>query len=162
MRLVKSVTVLSLFFSALAWGHGKAGTPAGLEGRSIDFPDTDEYLTLVVDPHTHSVFSDGHVWPRIRIGEALRDGLDAIAITEHLEYQPHLADIPHVDRNRAYREAVEAAVDHELIVIAGSEITRSAPVGHMNAIFIEDANKLVQFWQPHGRCGYVGELRACR
>ena len=29
--------------------------------------------------HTHSVFSDGHVWPRIRVAEAIRDGLDAMA-----------------------------------------------------------------------------------
>ncbi|HAO89312.1 MAG TPA: PHP domain-containing protein, partial [Gammaproteobacteria bacterium] len=39
---------------------------------------------MVVDLHTHSVFSDGHVWPRIRVGEAIRDGLDAMAGTEHL------------------------------------------------------------------------------
>jgi hypothetical protein len=38
----------------------------------------------------------------IRVEEALRDGLDGIAITEHLEWQPHLKDIPHPDRNRAY------------------------------------------------------------
>lgn len=28
---------------------------------------------LVLDPHTHSVFSDSHVWPRIRVEEALHD-----------------------------------------------------------------------------------------
>lgn len=148
MRLIRPVTILSMLFPVVALGHGTAGNPSGSESRRIDFPDTHEYLTMVVDPHTHSVFSDGHVWPRIRIGEALRDGLDAIAITEHLEYQPHLADIPHADRNRSYLQAVEAAGDNELVVIAGSEITRSAPVGHMNAIFIEDANKLVQFGDP--------------
>jgi histidinol phosphatase-like PHP family hydrolase len=52
-------------------------------------------MTLVVDLHTHSVFSDGHVWPSVRVGEAIADGLDAVAITEHLEWQPHLDDIPH-------------------------------------------------------------------
>ncbi len=148
MRLIRSVTILSMLFPAAAFGHGEASNPAASAARSIDFPDTNEYLTIVVDPHTHSVFSDGHVWPRIRIGEALRDGLDAIAITEHLEYQPHLADIPHRDRNRSYQQAVEAAGTSELVVIAGSEITRSAPVGHMNALFIQDANKLVQFGEP--------------
>ena len=67
---------------ATAFGHGRASS-AELDTRAIEFPDTAEFQTLVVDLHTHSVFSDGHVWPRIRIGEALRDGLDAIAITEH-------------------------------------------------------------------------------
>jgi hypothetical protein len=123
-------------------GHGPASSPPDNEARKIQFPNTAEYQTIVLDPHTHSVFSDGHVWPRIRIEEALRDGLDAIAITEHLEYQPHIADIPHPDRNRAYEEAVAAAAGTPLIVIAGVEITRDAPAGHMNAIFIEDANTL--------------------
>ena len=43
----------------------------------------------------HSVFSDGSVWPDIRVEEAKKDGLDVIAITEHLEYQPWKDDIPH-------------------------------------------------------------------
>ncbi|MBD3647930.1 MAG: PHP domain-containing protein, partial [Pseudomonadales bacterium] len=72
----------------------------------------------------------------------------ASAITEHLEYQPHRADIPHPDRNRAWQDAVSAAQGHDLIVIAGSEITRQAPAGHMNAIFIDDANKLVNAKMP--------------
>ncbi len=129
-------------------GHGSPDVPAAGDAREIEFPDTDRYLTLVLDPHTHSVFSDGHVWPRIRIEEALRDGLDAIAITEHLEYQPHLADIPHPDRNRAHAEALIAAAGTGLMVIAGSEITRDAPAGHINAIFIDDANALLQAETP--------------
>jgi hypothetical protein len=128
--------------------HGKANLPNGADNRQIEFPDTERYRTLVVDLHTHSVFSDGHVWPRIRIGEAFRDGLDAIAITEHLEWQPHLADIPHDDRNRSYQQAVEAAGDSELLVIPGAEITRAEPYGHINAVFIEDANELVRFGTP--------------
>ncbi len=125
-----------------AFGHGTVGTPPAGGERIIEFPDTATHATLVVDLHTHSVFSDGHVWPSIRIGEALRDGLDAIAVTEHLEWQPHRADIPHPDRNRSYSEARDAADGSQLIVIAGSEITRAAPAGHMNAIFISDANAL--------------------
>ncbi|MEQ8860725.1 MAG: Sb-PDE family phosphodiesterase [Pseudomonadales bacterium] len=142
------VLLLLATASAVCLGHGTADLPAAAEARRIEFPDTDRYLTLVLDPHTHSVFSDGHVWPRIRIGEALLDGLDAIAITEHLEYQPHLADIPHPDRNRAYAEAVSAAAGTDLMVIAGSEITREAPAGHINAIFIDDANALFRAETP--------------
>ncbi|NND70291.1 MAG: PHP domain-containing protein [Rhodothermales bacterium] len=91
----------------------------------------------------HSVFSDGAVWPHIRVEEALKDGLDCIAITEHIEYQPHKADIPHPDRRRAFEIASRAAANTDLIVIHGSEITRRMPPGHSNAIFITDPNKLI-------------------
>jgi uncharacterized protein (DUF2141 family) len=128
---------------ALGVAHSAANAKA--EGdRVIDFPDVQEKQTLVVDLHTHSVFSDGHVWPKIRVEESIRDGLDAMAVTEHLEYQPHRADILHPDRNRSFAEAAEAAKNSTLLVISGSEITREAPAGHMNAIFVEDSNKLLK------------------
>jgi hypothetical protein len=77
--------------------------------------------------------------------EALRDSLDVISLTEHLEYQPHAADIPHPDRNRSFElvKAMEEAKEHGLLIVHGSEITRSEPVGHSNAIFIADANPLM-------------------
>ena len=111
--------------------------------RAISFPDTAEHRTVSVDLHTHSVFSDGHVWPNIRVAEAQRDGLDAIAITEHLEWQPHRKHLPHPDRNAAFQEAAAAAEGSDLLVINGSEITRDPPAGHMNAVFLADANALV-------------------
>ncbi|MCB0472424.1 MAG: PHP domain-containing protein [Flavobacteriaceae bacterium] len=111
--------------------------------RVIEFPDIPGYQTLVCDFHQHTVFSDGNVWPSIRVLEALRDGLDAISLTDHLEYQPHKQDIPNPDRNRTYQIALEEAKNHDLIVVNGSEITRSMPPGHTNAIFISDANKLL-------------------
>ena len=92
----------------------------------------------------HSVFSDGNVWPNIRVQEALRDNLDVISLTEHLEYQPHSADIPHPDRNRSFKIAMEEAKEHDLLIVHGSEITRNAPMGHNNAVFIEDANPILQ------------------
>lgn len=133
---------VSTFLPFSALGHGLAPQPPADEARKIVFPDVEGYLTLVFDPHTHSVFSDGHVWPKIRVGEANRDGLDAMAVTEHLEYQPHIEDLPHKDRNRSYEEAANAARYSDLLVIPGAEITRKAPASHMNAIFINDANKL--------------------
>lgn len=133
--------------SAEVLAHGAArAAEAGM--RAIQFPDTAAHKVLVTDLHTHSVFSDGHVWPKIRVEEALRDGLDALAITEHLEYQPHRADIPHADRNRAIEAAVEAAAATDLIIVAGSEITREAPAGHINAVFISDANALLRVDNP--------------
>ena len=91
----------------------------------------------------HSVFSDGSVWPDIRVEEAKKDGLDVIAITEHLEYQPWKDDIPHPNRNRSYEYHSKFAKGSNIIVINGSEITRDMPPGHSNAIFIKDANKLI-------------------
>lgn len=110
--------------------------------RKIEFPDIPGYLTLKTDFHIHTVFSDGSVWPDIRIQEAVRDGLDAISLTEHLEYQPHEKDIPHPDRNRSYHIATELAKPHDLIIIHGTEITKDLPPGHANALFISDANKI--------------------
>ena len=117
--------------------------------RKIYFPDIDGYKTLLSDFHQHTVFSDGSVWPTIRVEEAIKDGLDAISLTEHLEYQPYAKDIPNPDRNRAYNIAKSFAenknksLDRKLIVINGQEITRSMPPGHINAIFLNDANKLL-------------------
>ena len=142
LRHVLLVAQLSLW-SVAVFGHGKVDGPVVYNDRMIEFPDTDNHLTLVVDLHTHSVFSDGHVWPVIRVEEALRDGLDGIAITEHLEWQPHLKDIPHPDRNRAYEEAKKAANNRDIIVISGGEITRRMPAGHMNAVFLTNANSLL-------------------
>lgn len=115
--------------------------------RAVEFPETEDgRVILAADLHTHSVFSDGEVWPSIRVKEAQRDGLELLAVTEHLEHQPHKADIPHPDRNRSYevaRESLEASDDESLMLINGAEITRNQPHGHINAVFLEDANALL-------------------
>ena len=114
--------------------------------RQMNFPDApDGSRILSADLHTHSVFSDGHVWPSIRVEEADRDGLDALALTEHLEHQPKSADIPHPDRNRSYQVAQREAAANKtgaVLLINGAEISRGMPPGHVNAVFLEDANKL--------------------
>lgn len=140
-----SLFIITALLSIPVWAHGKVSSVAkddNSEGLII-FPDVEGRLTLISDLHTHSVFSDGHVWPNIRVSEAQRNGLDVLAITEHLEYQPHIAQIPHKDRNSAFLEANKAAKGSSLVVLAGSEITREMPPGHMNAIFLEDSNKLL-------------------
>ena len=130
-------TAITLLLSIPASAHDHS------HDRKIEFPDIPGYRTLKCDFHQHSVFSDGYVWPNIRVMEALEDGLDAISITDHLEYQPHKEDIPHPDRNRSYQIALKAAEGKDLIVVLGAEITRKMPPGHANAIFISDANKLL-------------------
>ena len=119
------------------------------EPKPLGFPDTaDGRKVIAVDLHTHSVFSDGRVWPSLRVEEAERDGLAVLAITEHLEWQPHLEDIPHPDRNRAYEIALKKAEGGNVLVINGAEVTRGAEVGHMNAVFIDDANAMMSPGKP--------------
>jgi predicted metal-dependent phosphoesterase TrpH len=112
--------------------------------RAIEFPDIPGYVTLKCDLHMHTVLSDGDVWPNIRVQEAIKDGLDVISITDHIEYQPHQKEIPHPDHNLSYELALKAAKGSDLLVIPGTEITRSMPPGHFNAIFVKDVNKLNQ------------------
>lgn len=109
----------------------------------FSFPDTvSGRKVLVFDFHTHSVFSDGTVWPTVRVEEALREGLDGFAVTEHLEYQPFSDFIPNEDRNAAFQIASDAAGE-KLLIVNGLELTRGYPPGHLNALFLEDANKFV-------------------
>jgi 3',5'-nucleoside bisphosphate phosphatase len=103
----------------------------------IAIPDIPGYVTLKCDFHNHTVFSDGYVWPTVRAEEAWHEGLDAFAITDHIEYHYFSADIP-VQLNRSYDLAQTAAVGLNLIAIKGAEITRKMPPGHINAIFIRD------------------------
>lgn len=109
--------------------------------KIVNLPDLPGYVTLKCDFHLHTVFSDGNVWPTIRVGEAWRDGLDAIAITDHLEYSPHKDYIP-VDHNAGWKIAENTARDYNIILVKGTEITRSMPPGHFNALFLQDASLL--------------------
>ncbi|MGN0202118.1 MAG: PHP domain-containing protein [Candidatus Cryptobacteroides sp.] len=111
--------------------------------QRIEFqlPDIEGFVTLTSDLHIHTVFSDGAVWPATRVEEAWMDGLDVIAITDHIEYRPY-KNYLNGDLNESYRIAAAAAGRNGVLVIQGAEITRSKPFGHMNALFIEDACKL--------------------
>lgn len=106
--------------------------------NEILVPDIDGYQTLKCDFHMHTVFSDGDVWPSTRVSEAWREGLDAIAITDHLEYTPHKKYIP-VSHEAPYEIAKGPAEQAGLILIKGTEITKSMPPGHFNALFIDQA-----------------------
>lgn len=111
--------------------------------KEIHIPDIPGYKTLKCDFHMHTVFSDGSVWPDIRVIEAWREGLDAIAITDHIEYLPHRHDM-NIDFNRPHEIAEPEARDLDITLIKGSEITRKMPPGHINAIFLTDASLLKQ------------------
>ncbi|MBN2022521.1 MAG: hypothetical protein JW809_06975 [Pirellulales bacterium] len=111
--------------------------------REVHFPDLPGYETLVCDLHMHTVFSDGDVWPPVRVEEAWRQGLDAIALSDHVEYQPHRKDLP-TNHNRPHELAENLALINNLLLIRGAEITRPTPPGHFNAIFLRDVDALVQ------------------
>ena len=132
------LTKLLLLIAILATGAGQAQVQ-----NRIAIPDINGYKTLQCDFHIHTVFSDGLVWPTVRVDEAYREGLDAIAITDHLEYRPHKKDIV-ASFNRSYEIAKPAADANNVILIRGSEITRSMPPGHLNALFLSDCDALVK------------------
>ena len=116
--------------------------PLFSQGRGkIAIPDLKDYVTLKCDFHIHTVFSDGSVWPTVRIDEAYREGLDAIAITDHIEYRPHKDDIV-ASHNRSHDIALSTAKNRGIILVRGSEITRSMPPGHHNAIFLSNSEEL--------------------
>jgi predicted metal-dependent phosphoesterase TrpH len=124
-------------FLALSTTQSFAGDGPG------KLPDIQGFHTLHCDFHIHTVFSDGKVWPDMRVLEAAREGLDCIAITDHFKYQLESVRKKHPeiqgDRNRAYEIAHDAAQGSDVIVIRGAEVTQGMPPGHINAIFLEDA-----------------------
>ena len=107
----------------------------------VTIPDINGYKTLQCDFHMHTVFSDGTVWPTVRVDEAFREGLDAISLTEHLEYRPYVSNGSH---NSSYNLALPAANESSVILIRGAEITRAMPPGHFNAIFLSDNDALAK------------------
>jgi len=119
------------------------GTIVSGQRKIVNLPDIPGYVTLKCDFHMHTVFSDGDVWPTVRVDEALRDGLDAIAITDHLEYTPKNDFVP-VDMNAAWTIVEGYAREKNLIPVHGTEITRKMPPGHFNALFINDASLIAK------------------
>ena len=111
------------------------------ERIKLILPEISGFKTLKCDFHMHTVFSDGQVWPGVRVQEAWYEGLDAICITDHIEYQPHVKDVP-TQHNRPYELAKEPAAEMDILLIKGSELTRETPPGHFNALFVDDSAAL--------------------
>ena len=143
--------------------HAERHDPCRTE---IILPQVNGYNVYKADLHTHTVFSDGQVLPKFRVREAWMDGLDVLAVTDHIEYRPHEAtfhkylkgytDKEHlygvkglekgkqvVDLNFAVSEYLKEAPKYGMVIIPGSEITRDGKtVGHFNALFTTDNNKI--------------------
>lgn len=124
------VCITAIYFCPIVSGEAR---------HELNIPDIAGYKTLKGDFHIHTVFSDGLVWPTVRVEEAWREGLDVIAITDHIEYQPHKQDIP-TKHNRSYEIASVRAKELGMLLIRGCEITRQVPPGHFNVLFAEDNN----------------------
>ena len=114
-----------------------------VQREQIIIPNVGEYQVLKCDFHMHTVFSDGQVWPTIRNQEVWEEGLDAYAITDHIEYTPHKEDVI-VNHNRGYELVKESAAKNNLILLKGNELTRDTPPGHFNAIYNGDASEYIE------------------
>jgi 3',5'-nucleoside bisphosphate phosphatase len=143
-RRFLAALVLTLAGVAIAFGQPPARQP-------LPVPDIPGFRTLKGDFHLHSVFSDGNVWPTVHVQEAWRDGLDVIALTEHVEYHPHAADVK-VDDARSHAIAKPLADQLGIILVPGVEITKPDPPKtplvlpdgslHFNALFVTDPKVL--------------------
>lgn len=127
--------------------------------KEIVIPQVNGYTVYKVDLHTHTMFSDGRVTPEWRVEEAWQDGLDAVAITDHIENRPYVIRIPkyldgvevkvekekdiNVDLNASVELAKVQARKLNMLLIPGSEISRPyKTVGHLNALFTTDNNAI--------------------
>ena len=144
------------------------------EGRQrveMVLPQVRGFNIYKADLHNPTIFSDGSVTPEFRIKEAWHDGLDVIAVTEHVEYRPYEGKMMNfltgyvpkneksANSNVIRSEATDAgnlsdlnypvklyqaaAKAYGITVIPGAEITREPTViGHYNALFTKDNNTI--------------------
>ena len=140
--------------------------------KEVVLPMVNGYNVYKADLHTHTIFSDAQVLPKYRVLEAWIDGLDVMAVTEHVEYRPSEPMMVEylqkyvsekypkainysiggkaaseegimVDLNYCVRESQAAAKSYGITIIPGCEITRDgATVGHFNALFTTDNNTI--------------------
>lgn len=144
-------------------------TPA--QRAEFVLPEVNGFTVYKADLHTHTIYSDGDCTPEFRVREAWYDGLDVLAITDHVEYRRHEGKMLNFlkgyvpegteafnnniirkesdergiqsDLNLPVKLARETAVKYGITIIPGAEITRE-PVayGHYNALFTKDNNTL--------------------
>ena len=120
-----------------AWLLVLAALAAAQVRDPLPVPDLPGYKTLKCDFRMHTVFSDGQVWPTVRIAEAWREGLDAIALSDHIDYQPHKNDV-RSDPARPHELARALAEQLGILLVPGLEIAQGDI--HFNIIFVTDFN----------------------
>lgn len=122
--------------------------------KEIILPQVNGYNVYKADLHTHTIHSDGDATVAFRVNEAWYDGLDILAVTDHIEYRsrerilvnylknylsqehkkavnwniddrkPMTDDGILVDLNFSCNEAKRYAEKYGLLIIPGTEITR--------------------------------------
>ena len=122
--------------------------------KEIILPQVNGYNVYKADLHTHTIHSDGDATVAFRVNEAWYDGLDILAVTDHIEYRsrerilvnylknylaeehkkavnwnindqkPMTDDGILVDLNFSCKEANRYAEKYGLLIIPGTEITR--------------------------------------
>lgn len=122
--------------------------------KEIILPQVNGFNVYKADLHTHTLFSDGQVNTTFRVNEAWLDGLDVMAVTEHIEYRsfedtfvkytkkyhggkyekavnnridrkPTCTEEGFlVDLNYSVRESQNAAKNNGILIIPGAEVTR--------------------------------------
>lgn len=137
---------------------------------NIVLPGLYGYNVYRADLHNHTIYSDAYVTPAFRVREAWMDGLDVIAVTDHLECRnlevqmidymkkylkegvteavnARVFDVPDdgrpfmTDQNYPITLAQKEAKKYDITVIPGTEISRNPNVaGHFNALFTTDLN----------------------
>jgi len=144
MRCLLSVILITVHLGLFAQNVNKQNFPEKKNFNRVEMalPQVNGYTVLRCDFHTHTIFSDGLVWPTHRVGEAWMQGLDVLAITDHIEYRP-FKEYVSGDFNTSYELALPAAREYGIMLIRGTEVTRKQGViGHFNALFIQDANAI--------------------
>ena len=134
----------------------------------IILPQVNGYNIYKADFHCHTIYSDGEITPRQRIREAWQNGLDILAITDHLEarkYERNMLKALHKyspdekgyeylwagkcgrvmsDFNQHYAEAEKELKNYPgMLFIRGVEISRTKSTGSdYNALFVKDYDKI--------------------
>ncbi len=146
--------------------------PRSLNRKEFVAPGVDGFTAYKADLHNHTIFSDGHLTMQSRVREAWADGLDVIAVTEHLEFRPHEKDLVKylkgytgkdakakaydfvsktcpakedigVDFNVPVEIARKSAKNYDMTIIPGIEVTRKPDeYCHFNALFTTDNNAI--------------------
>lgn len=132
MKLFITSIFLSLLFQVSGQNHQR---------EELNIPDIPGYITLTCDFHMHTYFSDGEVIPGVRVREAWTEGIDAIAITDHIEWW-RFKEGDYASLNKHYEDALDEAEKRDIILIRAIELTKSMPPGHMNMIFLKDVDQV--------------------
>ena len=127
--------------------------------QEVLLPEVNGYTPYRADLHMHSTYSDGVVNIKGRIDEVWCDGLDVIAMTEHLSIRPvpdkegqptpeSVSEKRGSNPTKSVESATKLAETYGILVIPGIELTGDAKTqGHFNALFTTN-NKAIYSYDP--------------